>query len=535
MDIKDYLVHSTNFITRDQMKAYKALDAHNYLTSGWVAPPKLKVLPDGMIVVVGKARSRVTLLTPGPWLLVRADGVVELAHCTCMAGLGEACSHIAAVLFYLEAVVKQRDGTACTDVANSWRPVYVKNVACCPISKINFSSATAKKQHLDADEAQTVSKLRKNIPKPTTEEVDKFFAQLHASGAQSAILSITKGYAQDYIPTVAKYPTVLLGDLYKDDKPSSWEAVMAECDHIASRLSVVPELILNISMLLEEVVSRSVEADTKDQAVSSTWFAFRAGRVTASNARAACFTPISKPSPSLVKKMCYPTEHKFSTPATRWGIAKEPIARERYTRDASQCHMNFVCKKSGLHISPEHPYLAATPDGLTKCSCCGEGLLEIKCPFSCKSLQEVTARKDGCLQVVSGRLELKTTHSFFYQVQMQLMVCQKQFCDFVLWTTGGMHTQRVHLDEDFCDIMTGKCKAFFLQALLPELRFRYWTKAAASTPLGDYAVCHCGHPEEGRMVKCAGTDCTGRLFHFKCTGLKRVSKTIPWYCKSCSA
>ncbi|KAG0443989.1 hypothetical protein HPB47_014309 [Ixodes persulcatus] len=65
MDIKDYLVHSTNFITRDQMKAYKALDAHNYLTSGWVAPPNLKVLPDGMIVVVGKVRSRVTLLTPG--------------------------------------------------------------------------------------------------------------------------------------------------------------------------------------------------------------------------------------------------------------------------------------------------------------------------------------------------------------------------------------------------------------------------------------------------------------------------------------
>ncbi|KAG0418617.1 hypothetical protein HPB47_004711 [Ixodes persulcatus] len=119
-----------------------------------------------MIVVVGKVNHSQSLNSHPlqPWLLVRADGVVELAHCTCMAGLG---------------------------------------------------------------------------------------------------------YAHEYIPTVAKYPTALLGDLYKDDKPASWEAAMAECDHIASTFSVYPE------------VSGSVEADTNDQAVSTTWFAFQAGRVTA--------------------------------------------------------------------------------------------------------------------------------------------------------------------------------------------------------------------------------------------------------------
>lgn len=55
-DIKDYLVHSTSFLTRDQLKAYKSLEAHNYLTSGWVQEPLVKVLPDGNIVVVGKVR-----------------------------------------------------------------------------------------------------------------------------------------------------------------------------------------------------------------------------------------------------------------------------------------------------------------------------------------------------------------------------------------------------------------------------------------------------------------------------------------------
>ncbi|KAH7956888.1 hypothetical protein HPB52_013466 [Rhipicephalus sanguineus] len=33
-DINDYLVHGTSFVTREQLKSYKSLEAHNYVTSG---------------------------------------------------------------------------------------------------------------------------------------------------------------------------------------------------------------------------------------------------------------------------------------------------------------------------------------------------------------------------------------------------------------------------------------------------------------------------------------------------------------------
>ena len=36
------------------------------------------------------------------WVIMRPDGSVDSAHCTCMAGLDECCSHVAAVLFTLE-------------------------------------------------------------------------------------------------------------------------------------------------------------------------------------------------------------------------------------------------------------------------------------------------------------------------------------------------------------------------------------------------------------------------------------------------
>jgi hypothetical protein len=37
-----------------------------------------------------------------PWVTVEKSGIVICGHCTCMAGLGVACSHIAALLFALE-------------------------------------------------------------------------------------------------------------------------------------------------------------------------------------------------------------------------------------------------------------------------------------------------------------------------------------------------------------------------------------------------------------------------------------------------
>jgi hypothetical protein len=37
-----------------------------------------------------------------PWLIVSDDGSVQSAHCTCLAGLSEGRSHIAAVQFAIE-------------------------------------------------------------------------------------------------------------------------------------------------------------------------------------------------------------------------------------------------------------------------------------------------------------------------------------------------------------------------------------------------------------------------------------------------
>ncbi len=54
-------------------------------------------------------------------MIIEKSGEVCCAHCNCMAELGEACSHIAAVLFY-EWVL----------------PSYLKNVEYLPVSDMSI-------------------------------------------------------------------------------------------------------------------------------------------------------------------------------------------------------------------------------------------------------------------------------------------------------------------------------------------------------------------------------------------------------------
>ena len=55
-----------------------------------------------------------------PWIGVQYDGTVICAHCNCMAGAGEACSHVAALLYAVMAKANLTKETACTSVKCSW-------------------------------------------------------------------------------------------------------------------------------------------------------------------------------------------------------------------------------------------------------------------------------------------------------------------------------------------------------------------------------------------------------------------------------
>ena len=81
--------------------------------------------------------------------------------------------------------------------------------------------------------------------------------------------------------------------------------------------------------------------------------------------------------------------------------------------------------------------MAASPDGIIDCYCCGKGVLEIKCPYSYRNESVESAVSNDpsfCLKKDNDLLYLDHTHHYYYQVQTQMFICNVEYCDFCVCT-----------------------------------------------------------------------------------------------------
>jgi hypothetical protein len=247
------------------------------------------------------------------WAIVDNNGSILAAHCNCMAGLGETCSHIAAVLFNVEVQVRMREAKTPTQVKAYWLiPTQSDETFCKPTGEIDFTSPQTRKRKLDeaimgAPPEKPAVEQRK-ISKPTNEELNTFYSELSKAPSKPAILSLRAPFSTKYIPKPLQntYP-----------KPLS-ELANPEFDN--EKYSVVLEHCNTLSPLITENEVKLIEEDTKQQSKSKLWNRYRAGRITASRLRQACHSPPTKPSVSLIKNICYPDWYKFRSKGYRLGL-----------------------------------------------------------------------------------------------------------------------------------------------------------------------------------------------------------------------
>ncbi|PFX12061.1 hypothetical protein AWC38_SpisGene24040 [Stylophora pistillata] len=137
------------------------------------------------------------------------------------------------------------------------------------------------------------------------------------------------------------------------------------------------------SLKVTEEQSVQIEETTRQQSKSKLWFEMRCGRITASKSPQACHTNPDTLSVSLINVICYGSH--FSSDATKWDCDHEKQALKEYEQVMQSKHENFHIKEYGLVVSPQYPHLGASPDSMSLCTCCGQGVLEVKCPSSIKS------------------------------------------------------------------------------------------------------------------------------------------------------
>ena len=109
-------------------------------------------------------------------------------------------------------------------------------------------------------------------------------------------------------------------------------------------------------------------------------------------------------------------------PALKWGRQNEERAKESYRIEMDKHHNNFSVHSTGLLVSTKYPFLGATPDGTISCSCCGTGLLEIKCPYTYRNVNPSDIMNESFyLQTKSdGTKVLDSSHDYHYQIQSQM-------------------------------------------------------------------------------------------------------------------
>ena len=195
---------------------------------------------------------------------------------------------------------------------------------------------------------------------------------------------------------------------------------------------------------------KKVERSSHQQHNSEIWKQERLKRLTSSNFGKVMSRRTTNVSPNLVKNLLY---SKFTGNInTIRGLAQEENTIIEYTNKNS----NVNVTKLGLTICKEQQYLAASTDGLVLEDGKDEGLLEIKnfLQNNKYTIREAIKKVPSfCLQETKNEICLKKSHEIHYQIQGQLNIIKKPWCDFVLRRTNpyDIYIERIYRDE-FCGI-----------------------------------------------------------------------------------
>lgn len=183
------------------------------------------------------------------------------------------------------------------------------------------------------------------------------------------------------------------------------------------------------------------------------WFAQRLGKVTCSRLADLMATTKTGYSTSranymaqlVCERLTGRREESYTNGAMQWGTETEPAARMAYEVSTGE-----TVHEAGFILHPTIHGFGGSPDGLIG----DKGMVEIKCPLTATHIEWIRGKK--------------TPPKHKAQMQGLMMVCQREWCDFISYDPRlPEHLQlfvvREAFDADYCKKLTDEVKSFLLE------------------------------------------------------------------------
>ena len=464
---------------------YKEGKAFRYLSCGWVKEVFYHPIAPSSEVCLLKCKvtpsQRLSSKPYDVWAIAVKDsndnlgGTIKNCYCTCTAGLYGACNHVAGLLFRVEsAVMSGITKPSCTDRLAKWNvPSTKTQVSPGPVSSVVF-----KKDHYRTLASINRTRQEKNVKgrltfSPLSAEQELYVQD--ESKVRKDIMNIVKLHA----------PKSCFAELMEERKlnvkakePTPTSIVERSTDFkIIESLSMY-ENVQNFTeaFRMTEKDRTIIFNNTIGQSAVQDWHNQRKGRITASKFHSVCTRTVSLQAsltqdPAALVSSLLGYNKVPATAAMKHGCSMEIHAKQCYLSLMKPNHRKLKSEEQGLIVMRGKPFIAASPDLKVSCECCGEGLVEIKCPYSIKE-SIPSADNLTYLQIVDGTTILKRNSDYFYQVQGQMAVTELGYTDFFVFTIHGHFTERIKFDRDFWTSMFLKLEWFWVNCLAPEILTR---------------------------------------------------------------
>ena len=215
-----------------------------------------------------------------------------------------------------------------------------------------------------------------------------------------------------------------------------------------------------------------VDIATRGQTCNTNWHGMRKNLLTASNFKLICH---SRNGIKTAMSMLSGPDFDQKTPPAHieFGQRYECKARELFMKGHKFIHKKCVIEVPGLILNNKFPFLGASPDGILHCEkCLTKHLVEIKCISSKRHYQPSVALALAgiCNKEEDGTLVMNKSHSYYYQIQGQMAICEISKCWLVGYTHKGVHPLLIEFDSHFWQSTLEKLDVFYTESFYPVLK-----------------------------------------------------------------